>query len=32
MLVSGKLAYEDILTFTDLALEEIKALAVQKTA
>ena len=32
MLVSGKLTYEDILAFTDLTLEEIKALAVQKTA
>lgn len=31
MLVSGKLTYEDILDFTDLTLEEIKALAVQKT-
>ena len=32
MLVSGKLTYEDIAAFTDLTLEEIKALAVQKTA
>ena len=32
MLASGKLTYEDIATFTDLTLEEIKALAVQKTA
>ena len=32
MLVSGKLAYEDILAFTDLVLEEINTLAVQKTA
>lgn len=32
MLVSGQLTYEDIATFTDLTLEEIKALAVQKTA
>lgn len=32
MLVSGKLTYEDILAFTDLVLEEINALAVQKTA
>ena len=30
--VSGKLTYEDIAAFTDLTLEEIKALAVQKTA
>ena len=30
MLASGKLTYEDIATFTDLTLEEIKALAVQK--
>ena len=30
MLVSGKLTYEDIAAFTDLTLEEIKALAVQK--
>ena len=32
MLASGKLTYEDIAAFTDLTLEEIKALAVQKTA
>ena len=32
MLASGKLTYEDIAVFTDLTLEEIKALAVQKTA
>ena len=32
MLVSGKLTYEDVAAFTDLTLEEIKALAVQKTA
>lgn len=32
MLVSGKLTYEDIAAFTGLTLEEIKALAVQKTA
>ena len=32
MLVSGKLTYEDIAAFTDLPLEEIKALDVQKTA
>ena len=32
MLVSGKLTYEDIAAFTDLPLEEIKTLAVQKTA
>ena len=32
MLASGKLTYEDIATFTDLTLEEIKALDVQKTA
>ena len=31
MLVSVKLTYEDIAAFTDLTLEEIKALAVQKT-
>ena len=32
MLASGKLTYEDIAAFTDLILEEIEALAVQKTA
>ena len=32
MLVSGKLTYKDIAAFTDLTLEEIKALAIQKTA
>ena len=32
MLASGKLTYEDIAAFTDLTLEEIEALAVQKTA
>ena len=32
MLASGKLTYEDIAVFTDLTLEEIKALAIQKTA
>ena len=32
MLVFGKLTCEDIATFTNLTLEEIKALAVQKTA
>ena len=32
MLASCKLTYEDIATFTDLTLEEIEALAVQKTA
>ena len=32
MLASGKLTHEDIAVFTDLTLEEIKALAVQKTA
>jgi len=31
MLASGKLTYEDIAAFTDLTLEEIEALAVQKT-
>ena len=30
MLASGKLTYEDIAVFTDLTLEEIKALAVRK--
>ena len=32
MPASGKLTYEDIAAFTELTLEEIKALAVQKTA
>ena len=32
MLASGKLTYEDIAAFTDLTLEEIEALTVQKTA
>lgn len=32
MLISGKLTHEDIAAFTDLSLEGIKALAVQKTA
>ena len=32
MLASGKLTYEDIAAFTDMTLEEIEALAVQKTA
>ena len=32
MLASAKLTYEDIAAFTDLTLEEIEALAVQKTA
>mgnify|MGYP000208237498 CR=1 FL=1 len=31
MLASGKLTYEDIAAFTDLTLEEIEALAVQKS-
>jgi len=32
ILASGKLTYEEIASFTDLTLDEIKALTVQKTS